>query len=96
MTQSGRKFRPSDWAERISGALSYFGRDQRIRYSPLLQPITVKGIKCISIDPDMQHQYPELYAYLMHWANSNQLNVREIEQEPHTMQQEEYITQAAS
>ena len=51
VTESGRKFRPSDWAERMSGALSTFGRDQRIQYSPLLQPMTVKGIKCVAIDP---------------------------------------------
>ena len=48
VTENGRKFRPSDWAERMSGALSYFGRDHRIQYSPMLQPLTVNGIKCVS------------------------------------------------
>ena len=77
MTQGGRKFRPSDWAERMSGALSTFGPDQRIRYSPLLQPTTINGIKCIIIDPSMQEHFPEMYAYIMGWADKNDLVVSE-------------------
>lgn len=78
-TQGGRKFRPSDWAERMSGALSTFGRDQRIRYSPLLQPTTIDGVKCIVIDPKMQEHFPEMYSYIMGWASKNDLVVSEKE-----------------
>ena len=81
-THTGRKFRPSDWAERMSGALSTFGRDQRIRYSPLLQPLTIGGIKCVAIDPKLQEQFPEMYSYIMGWASNNDLVVSEGN--PHT------------
>ena len=77
VTESGRKFRPSDWAERMSGALSTFGRDHRIHYSPLLQPTTINGVKCIIVDPSMREQFPEMFAYIMGWADSNQLKVTE-------------------
>lgn len=77
ITQNGRKFRPSDWAERMSGALSTFGRDQRIRYSPLLRPTTINGVKCIVIDPKMEEDFPEMYNYIMGWANKNELVVSE-------------------
>lgn len=76
-TQAGRKFRPSDWAERMSGALSTFGRDQRIRYSPMLQPLIIDGIKCIALDPKMRDHFPEMYSYIMGWANNNDLIVNE-------------------
>lgn len=76
-TKAGRKFRPSDWAERMSGALSTFGRDQRIRYSPMLQPLIIDGIKCIALDPKMQDQFPEMYTYIMGWADNNDLIVSE-------------------
>ena len=76
-TQNGRKYRPSDWAERMSGALSTFGRDQRIRYSPLLKPTTIDGVKCIVIDPEMEEHFPEMYNYIMGWANKNELVVSE-------------------
>lgn len=81
ITQNGRKFRPSDWAERMSGALSTFGRDQRIRYSPLLRPMTINGIKCVYIDPSLRDSYPEMYTYIMHWVDANHLNMIELEDE---------------
>jgi len=76
-THAGRKFRPSDWAERMSGALSTFGRDHRIRYSPLLQPLTINGVKCVALDPKLRDQHPEMYSYIMGWANGNDLVVSE-------------------
>jgi hypothetical protein len=79
ITTNGRKFRPSDWAERLSGMLSTFGRDQRIRYSPLLYPMLVNGVKCISIDPDLQKFHPEMFAYILQWAEGNRLSVIESE-----------------
>ena len=36
VTTQGKEFRPSDWAERMSGALASF-KNSRIHYSPLLQ-----------------------------------------------------------
>ena len=77
MTTSGRKFRPSDWAERMSGALSTFGRDQRIHYSPLLKPLTINGVKCVVVDPRLQDQFPEMYSYILGWANNNELKISE-------------------
>jgi len=79
VTAVGKKFRPSDWAERISGALSTFGKDRRIQYSPMLQPMTVNGIKCITIDPCMEEQYPEVYRYIMQWAETNRLKIAGID-----------------
>jgi len=78
-THAGRKFRPSDWAERMSGALSTFGRDQRIRYSPLLQPLTIDGVKCVALDPKLQDQHPEMFHYIMGWASGNDLIVSETD-----------------
>jgi hypothetical protein len=84
ITENGKKFRPSDWAERMSGALSTFGRDQRIKYSPKLQPMTLNGIKCISIDPSLKESHPEMYNYIMQWVNTNHLKVSELEQSADT------------
>ena len=81
ITENGRKFRPSDWAERMSGALSTFGRDQRIQYSPLLQPMTVNGIKCVSVDPQLKDSFPEMFAYIMRWVDTNRQKVIEIDDE---------------
>lgn len=79
ITEGGNKFRPSDWAERMSGAMSSFGKDQRIRYSPMLQPMTINGIKCITIDPDMEDENPEMFQYIMQWVSANQLKISEFD-----------------
>lgn len=79
ITENGRKFRPSDWAERMSGALSTFGRDHRIQYSPMLHPLTVNGIKCVSLDPHLKDSYPEMFAYIMRWVDMNHLKMVEVD-----------------
>ena len=81
ITENGRTFRPSDWAERMSGALSTFGRDQRIHYSHLLRPMTINGVKCVSIDPQLKDVYPEMFSYIMQWVHMNHLHVVEVEDE---------------
>ena len=82
VTESGRKFRPSDWAERMSGSLSTFGRDHRIHYSPLLLPTTINGIKCIIIDPQLKEVAPDMFAYIMGWAANNELKITETDEIP--------------
>ncbi|OGT21887.1 MAG: acetyltransferase [Gammaproteobacteria bacterium RBG_16_57_12] len=80
VTKEGRTFRPSDWAERMSGALSRFGYDHRIHYSPLLYPTTINGIKCITVDLQLRETNPEVYKYIMSFAETNHLNTYEIEE----------------
>lgn len=74
VTAEGRVFRPSDWAERMSGNLSTF-RNRRIYYSPLLRPAVRDGIKCVIVDGSLEAQYPKLYEEVMSFATTNGLVV---------------------
>lgn len=74
ITESGNEFRPSDWAERMSGSLSTF-RNRRIYYSPLLQPIYKSGYKCVALDPALKDSNPELYQSILDFAKSNHLKI---------------------
>lgn len=74
VTDSGETFRPSDWAERMSGKLSTF-RKRRIHYSPLLQPSTRAGHKCVVLDPKLKESNPELYQSILDFAKNNQLEI---------------------
>src|SRR4051812_11172528 len=47
LTQDGKPFRPSDWAERLCGVMSAFGGDHRMQYSPFVHPITANGVRCV-------------------------------------------------
>lgn len=74
VTESGETFRPSDWAERMSGTLSTF-RKHRIHYSPMLRPSMKDGHKCVVIDPYLKQSNPELYNSIIKFARSNNLRI---------------------
>lgn len=80
ITEKGDAFRPSDWAERMSGQLSTF-RKHRIKYSPLLQPSMKNGHKCVIVDSNLKESNPELYASILKFAKSNNLKICQDESE---------------
>ncbi|MDH5256394.1 MAG: DUF3579 domain-containing protein [Gammaproteobacteria bacterium] len=79
-TQDGRKFRPSDWAERMSGMLSTFGDDHRIHYSPKLRPISLDGTKCIALHKSLEDTQPAIYKQIMDFASRNNLIIKESQE----------------
>ena len=74
VTKTGTPFRPSDWAERMSGTLSTF-KGQRIQYSPLLQPMTKNGHMCVLLDPALKNTNPNLYQSILEFAKANNLKI---------------------
>lgn len=74
VTESGEKFRPSDWAERVSGKLSSFHK-RRLQYSPLLQPSMKDGHKCVVLDPKLKQSNPKLYESILEFAAMNKLKI---------------------
>jgi hypothetical protein len=75
VTEQGKPFRPSDWAERMSGTLASF-KNRRIHYSPMLQPsVNHEGFKCIVLDPKLKESCPQIYQSILDFAKSNQLKI---------------------
>jgi len=74
VTEEGERFRPSDWAERMSGNLSTF-RNHRIYYSPLLQPSMINGYKSVMLDPALKESNPALYDSILEFARTNKLKI---------------------
>ncbi len=74
VTESGETFRPSDWAERMSGGLSTF-KKRRIHYSPLLQPTIKSGHKCMILDQKLKQSNPVLYNSILEFAHANKLKI---------------------
>ena len=74
ITQDGQLFRPSDWAERISGNLSTF-RNHRIFYSPLLRPFIKNEHKCLLLDKSLKDLNPALYEHILEFAHKNNLKI---------------------
>lgn len=75
VTPQGKAFRPSDWAERMSGTMASF-KNSRIHYSPLLQPsVNREGYKCVLLDPKLKESSPEVYQAILDFAKSNKLKI---------------------
>jgi hypothetical protein len=76
LTVEGERFRPSDWAERLCGVMSQFGADQRMRYSPYVQPRNIQGTKCVVVDARLRELEPLAWQFLRNFARDNALQVR--------------------
>ncbi len=72
LTESGHKFRPSDWAERLCGGLCTF-RNRRMYYSPLLRPAVIDGVKCVIVDARLASEQAEMYDYVLGFVKENAL-----------------------
>ena len=80
LTQSGRAFRPSDWAERLAGVMSQFrpGGAQpgsHLMYSPWCIPTTFDGVRCVIVHPDLRDYDVMAWDFCMNFAKDNELQV---------------------
>ena len=82
ITREGKTFRPSDWAERLAGALSSFrpagtGIGAHIGYSPYCVPRIVGGVKGVVVNPKVRELEPMAWDFVMNFARDNELVVIE-------------------
>jgi hypothetical protein len=82
ITLSGQTFRPSDWAERLAGAMSCFrpegttgGIGAFIGYSPYCVPRVINGVKCVIVDERLRVSAPMAWDFVMNFARDNELQV---------------------
>jgi len=83
-TRDGKAFRPSDWAERLAGAMSCFrpegsvgGPAAFIGYSPYCVPRIVGGVKGVVVNPKLRELEPMAWDFVMNFARDNDLAVVE-------------------
>jgi hypothetical protein len=84
VTQDGRAFRPSDWSERLAGAMSCFrpgggigGIGAYIGYSPYCVPQVIDGVKCVIVSEALKDLEPMAWDFVMNFARDNDLQVAE-------------------
>jgi len=82
LTRKGKKFRPSDWVDRICSSYATFGEDRKLRYSPYLKPEMIDGVRCLAVDMQLKITNPEGFDELMQFAEQNQLMVLDEENNP--------------
>ena len=84
VTKDGRIFRPSDWSERLAGAMSCFrpgagagGIGAFIGYSPFCVPQLIEGVKCVIVSEALKNLEPMAWDFVMNFARDNNLQVTE-------------------
>jgi hypothetical protein len=84
VTAAGRRFRPSDWAERLCGVMACYrpggmakGRDAYIGYSPYVRPVVIGDVKCVVVDERLRDLEPMAFGFVMNFARDNDLPVYE-------------------
>jgi Protein of unknown function (DUF3579) len=86
VTQDGRTFRPSDWAERLAGAMSSFrpgsagkaGIGAYIGYSPFCVPTTVGTVKAVIVSEALRDIEPMAWDFVINFARDNNLQFGEV------------------
>jgi len=82
VTQDGRPFRPSDWAERLAGVMSRFRPggaqpESHLSYSPWCMPLTNGGLKCVVVRSPLREHEPMAWDFVIRFALDNGLQVTE-------------------
>ena len=85
LTKDGRTFRPSDWSERLAGAMSCFrpggtaaGISGAIGYSPYCVPRPIGGVKCVIVDEALRGIEPMAWDFVINFARDNELQMGEV------------------
>ncbi|AIL32767.1 DUF3579 domain-containing protein [Basilea psittacipulmonis] len=87
LTKEGKKFRPSDWAQRLAGVLSCFTPDptvvgRQIAYSEYVTPNVIDGISCVVIENKLRDVSPLAWKFIVDFAESNSLQTYETDVKP--------------
>jgi hypothetical protein len=85
ITLDGKTFRPSDWAERLAGAMACFrpegsagGIAAFIGYSPYCVPTVIDGVKCVIVNEALRGIEPMAWDFVMNFARDNELQLGEV------------------
>jgi hypothetical protein len=82
-SRDGKPFRPSDWCERLAGAMSCFrpdgggGPGAFIGYSPFCVPRIVDNVKGVLVSEALRELEPMAWDFVMNFARDNNLVVVE-------------------
>lgn len=71
--------RPHNWAERFAGNLASYGADHRLRYASTLEPVMIRGVKCLRICRSLAQNHPSLFHEIIGFAGYYNLPVHGLE-----------------
>ncbi|KAA9134180.1 DUF3579 domain-containing protein [Marinihelvus fidelis] len=81
-THDGRRFRPSDWTERLYYAVANYDRNGRIAFNPLLSVKMKNDARCIVVDMRLRDTDPITFSFVTEFARDNALQTFDQDDRP--------------
>ncbi len=78
ITRQGRRFRPSDWGERLAGLTAAYNLSDRLRYSSLVLPARIGSARAVIVSGKLAAAEPRLHRFLLGFARDNDLVTQEL------------------
>ena len=82
VTKSGRKFRPSDWADRLYGAVATYASESEQNKKLIADSVCLierDGIKGIVVNPLLNKLEPQLFRFMDSFAADNALTMEKLD-----------------
>ena len=92
-TTEGRKFRPSDWADRLFSACGSYAHDADLKQmlSENICMVERRGRKGIVFSEALADLEPEMYHFLLRFGENNSLRISKLEQNQWHNQKQQII-----
>ena len=77
-TADGRKFRPSDWCDRLVGSVALYAREEADLYDEITNSVCLTdrdGVKGLVMDNNLCEIEPMLFRFLNSFAKDNNLTI---------------------
>jgi len=71
----GQKFRPSDWAQRLTVAVSTVGPKKQIISHPRVHMAVKNGLPAVVIDTVLEKENKIMFDFLINFGKSNNLQI---------------------
>jgi hypothetical protein len=79
-TADGRRFRPSDWAQRLYYAVASYGPYRQVTFNPMVKLKVSDGVSCVVVSKRLEQEDPMMFEFLLDFARDNELLVQGVEQ----------------
>ena len=79
VTSRNKAFRPSDWAERLTGVITLFVGERRpgmhVLSTRLAMPVVEEDVRCLQVEGDLRRICPDAFEFVIRFALDNDLQV---------------------
>lgn len=80
-THAGGKFRPSDWCDRLHGALRALDEEEAEICADFVRLVNYDGSKAVMIDLQLEEANGRLFQFFVNFARDNDLQTARIRRE---------------